>query len=92
MTTSHSAGDTARHLCRLAFDLNSAALALAAEAADLACRGFPTLPHAVQLGDMGRMLGVLAAELESATAMMRQARVTAAWSMPAHAPTAIPAE
>lgn len=86
-------GDQAHELCRLAFDLNSAALALAAEAAEIACRGLPLRDRDVRLNDMSKTLADLVGDLEGGTKMLRRARLSAAWAfLKADAPVAMPAE
>jgi hypothetical protein len=75
-TTSERAHD----LCRLAFDLNSAALALAAEAAEIACRGLPLRDHDVRLLEMSRVLTNLLADLEGGARSLRRARLSATWA------------
>lgn len=93
MTPFHAAGANARQLCQLAFDLNSAALALAAEAAELACHGIPVAEHDLVLSEMGRALTDLVCDLEGGAKALRRARLAAAWTMPSasHA-AAYPAE
>lgn len=73
-------GERAHDLCRLAFDLNSAALALAAEAAEIACRGLPLRNHDVRLLEMSRVLANLLADLEGGARSLRRARLSATWS------------
>lgn len=91
----HAAGENVRHLCRLAFDLNTAALALAAEAAELACHGMPVADDS-RLTDMGRTLIDLLDDLEGGAKRLRLARLAAAWTMPdagaSTATAAMPAE
>ncbi|MEW5729352.1 MAG: hypothetical protein AB1918_16110 [Pseudomonadota bacterium] len=71
--------EQAHELCRLAFDLNSAALALAAEAAEIACRGLPLRDHDTRLDEMSRTLTDLLSDLDGGARALRRARLSAAW-------------
>lgn len=90
----NAAGESVRHLCRLAFDLNSAALTLAAEAAELARHGMPGVDGDTRLTDMGRTLINLLGDLEGGAKALRRARLAAALALPTPmaATAATPAE
>ncbi|MGE5548745.1 MAG: hypothetical protein ACM33T_17700 [Solirubrobacterales bacterium] len=89
--TTHITSD-GRALCRLAFDLNSAALALAAEAAEIACRGLPPRGADIRLYDLAGTLADLLGEIEQGTSALRIARIEAACPLPGFQPFNLPAE
>lgn len=64
-------------LCRLAFDLNSAALALAAEAADIACNGLPLGDYDRRLQGLSYQITRLISDLEGGRHALRHTRLTA---------------
>lgn len=85
--------DQAHELCRLAFDLNSAALALAAEAAEIACRGLPLRDQEIRLTEVSKTLADLVGDLEGGAKILRRARLSAAWAfLHSDVPAAVPAE